>query len=88
MKLLHCRSCEDVVALRVSDDHRHCDCGRSFGKLNSAKQPEIFGPAILLGIADNKLARAINAQPDSGKGPPFHAYVFPRSLSGAVSEAV
>lgn len=78
MRLLHCKSCGDVVRLFKSDEDRHCFCGRTFGRLLPTYHPFHEGDGIVLGVNERNLAKAIAQQPMAGNGPRFYAYVMPK----------
>lgn len=58
MKLIFCRSCQDVVRLRI-DSTRKCDCGQCGGHYTDDKNAEYWGEtAVPLGIDNPSLAEA------------------------------
>jgi hypothetical protein len=80
MKLLFCRQCRDVVALRK--ETRHCLCGKSCGIVKSdGVSTAITGPAVALGFTDQSFDAAIRNQPESGlRGSDFVAFVMPKNV--------
>ncbi len=48
MKLLNCLACQDIV--RLNNDDRPCQCGRSSGHYVNAKVVEYAGPARIMGM--------------------------------------
>ncbi len=69
MKLLHCRSCGDIIALRYGK-MRYCECGKSGGRYTGARagvpdeetgiigHVEVFGEeAYVLGLATEDVKR-------------------------------
>ena len=51
MKLLYCKSCADIVKLRLVP--RTCACGKSSGHYTSLVNADIGGPCLVLGL-DNR----------------------------------
>ena len=80
MKLIYCPGCHDVV--KLARDRRDCECGACGGFYKDDGLNAIYvGPAIPLGFANNTLVKAIENQPDEGKGECFVAFVIPKSCS-------
>lgn len=77
MKLLYCPKCSDVVKLGHNSP-RTCVCRASGGRYVDNLNAEIWGEAIPLGFANSSLMMALRAQPESGLGKEFTAFVIPR----------
>lgn len=77
MKLIYCKSCNDVVTLR-SSHRRTCECGRSWGRYTTLTNAYCGGDAVPLGLIPKSLWRAINAQPETGMGKEFLTFVIPK----------
>ena len=76
MKLFICKSCYDVVSLRVSSI-RYCECKKSGGHYLDSLNAEYWGEAIPLGFSNSSLLNAIQNRPQNGKGRSFEAFVIP-----------
>lgn len=81
MKLIWCRNCGDIVALRVGKPRR-CECGASSGQYIDEINAAISGPCRPLGVANSTLALALVEQKlhgdlPSGLGRRFEAFVIP-----------
>lgn len=83
MKLLLCRSCQDVQKLRT--EPRWCACGKSGGRyLEDLLHAEYWGRhALLIGFANNTLADAVlSGLWKSGEfGPRFTAFIIPETAT-------
>lgn len=86
MKLLFCLTCGDVRKLadpgRLGATETRCHCGRSWGHYTDNINAEFGGNAVLLGVANSSLARALNEQHDKGDlpnglGRTFEAFIIP-----------
>lgn len=67
MKLLFCKQCQDIVALRRV--HRACECGESGGKyLDDGLHAVVDGPCHLIGFANSTLQRAYWLHEDQPEG--------------------
>lgn len=78
MKLIHCRICGDVVALRL--EPRTCICGQSGGHYKEDRlHAVISGPCVPLGFANGSFNRALLARPQTGPGAEFAAFVIERN---------
>lgn len=76
MKLLLCRSCQDIF--RLVEEERTCRCGSTKGAYTGNVQARYSGPhAVPIGFANESLVRAIKNQPESGMGERFEAFVIP-----------
>jgi hypothetical protein len=77
MKLIYCPVCEDIVKL-----HRTlttCQCGRSYGMYAPDGYHAVYsGKAIPLELANSSFMFALNAQPESGNGQTFTAFMIPK----------
>ena len=76
MKLLFCKSCQDIVKLPIMK-FRKCQCGKSRGRyLKDEYHAEIQGEhAIPICFLNSTLAAAIRCRPKSGNGMEFVAFV-------------
>lgn len=77
MKLIFCPECHDVV--KLARDWRNCECRASGGQYKNDLDAVYTAPAIPLGFANSTLVKAIENQPDEGKGECFEAFVIPKS---------
>ena len=84
MKLLFCKKCNDVVKLRR--DPITCECGASWGRYREDGLHAEYGgePAVLLGIANSSLFRALVLQNSLGDNPhglgrTFEAFIIPEN---------
>lgn len=77
MKLILCKSCQDVVRLQTNE-LRFCQCGASGGKYLNTLDAIYFGDsAVPLGFNNHSLGPAIFKQPKVGKGLGFNAFIIP-----------
>lgn len=97
MKLIFCKECRDVVALKENID-RTCECGKSGGRYVDDLNAEIWGPCLKLGFSNHSFSAAIIAQRLSGdstekmaygtgyvtKGRDFEAFIIPESAETMV----
>lgn len=68
MKLLMCRYCHDVLKLRRRET-RFCMCKKSWGHyLTDGANAEVSQEAIVIGIDNNTVVRAIQAQANKDSG--------------------
>lgn len=75
MKLIFCKKCNDVVALRRQE--RSCFCGESKGAYGpDGLHATISGFAIPLGFANSSFEHALRNQPEEGWGKVFTAFVI------------
>lgn len=88
MRLLYCKTCEDVVRLARRDEDRHCECGRSFGRMVDHGVVVVGGPSLVLGVTEPQLLRAVNNVPATGEGPRFFAFVMPSNSPTVRKEEV
>ena len=78
MKLLYCKSCNDLFSLNI--DNRTCQCGETGGHYKDNKLDiVIYGHAIPVGINNNFFLTAVDIQNDFGEGINFEAYVMPKN---------
>ena len=78
MKLLFCKSCNDLFSLNI--DYRTCHCGESGGNYKDNKLDIVInGPAVPVGINNGMFLTAVNLQGDFGEGIPFDAFVIPKN---------
>ena len=77
MKLIFCRSCNDVRRLFVGRT-TVCWCGKSWGRYIDDTNAEMGGQVTPLGFANKSFAKALCAQPGRGDGKTFEAFVIPR----------
>lgn len=83
MKLLLCKSCQDVV--RLIDEKRVCRCGKTGGIYVDDLNAKYFGnDAVPIGFANSSLHQAIINQPIGGHGKEFIAFVIPKNCSTLV----
>jgi len=77
MKLIYCRSCGDIRALRAESEAR-CFCGASGGQYRSdGVHADIAGPCVPLGVANMSFEAALAAPPrEDGRGNSFEAFVI------------
>lgn len=77
MKLLLCKSCQDVIRL-IPNEVRSCKCGNCSGKYINGIDAVYTGEnAVPLGFANSTLVSSIRNQPQSGMGSNFTAFVIP-----------
>jgi hypothetical protein len=75
MKLIYCKSCGDVVALRR--EWRSCLCKLSAGKyLEDGLHAEIEGNCMPLGFKNSSFREALQNQPEKYWGEAFTAFVI------------
>jgi hypothetical protein len=80
MKLLFCKSCNDIV--KLIETKRTCKCGKVGGKYTDDLNAVYFGEmAVPIGFANSTLVKAINNQPQNGIGENFTSFVIPRDCS-------
>jgi len=79
MKLILCKSCQDVVRLR-EEEERFCSCGKCSGQYSDELNAWYKGgdDVIPLGFANSTLVTAFKNQPDRGWGEHFTAFVIPK----------
>lgn len=78
MKLLFCKSCQDII--KMDTETRTCKCGSCQGaytkdNLNAWYKGDL---AVPMGFANNSLALALNTQPTEGMGKLFEAFIIPK----------
>ena len=78
MKLIFCPLCHDVIRLHASEHPRPCLCGRSWGRYRNLSKADIGGAAVLLGISNVSLLKAVGDSTTTSTKLPIKAYVFPR----------
>lgn len=77
MKLLLCKSCQDVIKLTYTS--RTCECGKAGGRYLNDLDAEYFGSsAVPIGFANGSLVDAVFKQPEKGMGQTFTAFVIPK----------
>lgn len=78
MKLLFCKHCHTIIVL--SHNWRVCKCRGTSGQyLSDDLHAEYQGKyAVPLGIHTDEFLAAIEAQPESGLGKTFTAFVTPK----------
>ena len=75
MKLLYCVECQDVI--RLVKEERKCSCGKVSGKYLDKLHAEYSGEeAVPIGFDNSSLIKAIQSQPDTGRGRRFDAFVI------------
>lgn len=84
MKLLHCRSCFDIVAL--SFEERTCLCGKSSGHYKDKLNAVVKGTCMVIGISNPSFIKATARQmyfgdKDDGQGREFTAFIVPANCS-------
>jgi hypothetical protein len=78
MKLILCRKCHDLVAMRRTP--RRCECGAAGGQYVDDVNAVYHGEAVPLGIANSSLATAVQNQPEDGNlGQRFEAFVIQKT---------
>ena len=78
MKLLYCKSCNDLFSLNI--DNRTCQCGETGGHYKDNKLDiVIYGHAVPVGINNNFFLTAVDIQNDYGEGIPIEAFVMPKN---------
>lgn len=78
MKLVLCKSCQDVIRL-IQSEVRTCKCGNAGGKYLNELDAVYFGEfAIPLGFQNSSVVQAIRSQPENGLGVEFTAFVIPK----------
>ena len=77
MKLLYCKTCEDIVKLTKAT--RTCRCGATGGHYKVDGYNAIYyGPAIPLGFTNGSFIEAIRNQPEYGDGYRYTSFVIPK----------
>lgn len=80
MKLLFCKSCQDVI--RLNKDYKNCSCKKIGGKYIDDLNAIYFGEqAVPLGFNNHSMLKAINTQPEDGLGKDFIAFVIPKKCN-------
>lgn len=78
MKLLLCKTCQDVI--RLFAEERQCKCGAVRGRYVDDVNSVYSGDsAVPLGFSNSSLVSAMHNQPNSGLGRRFDAFVIPRN---------
>ena len=78
MKLILCRSCQDVFKLST-EKVRTCACGKCAGVYLDAVNALYSGDdAVPIGFGNTTLVYALMNQPANGVGKEFTAFVIPR----------
>jgi len=67
MKLLYCVSCQDIIRLRVSETHRYCECGRSWGRYRTERIAEVGGKGRIIGIHNIQFLKARVPTPEKNR---------------------
>ena len=80
MKLILCWKCSDVVKCGMRRK-RYCKCKEAWGKYINDLDAEIGGTAISVCLHNSHLVEAIKAQPESGWGKEFKAWVPAKECS-------
>lgn len=78
MKLLLCHECGDVFNLK--SEVKTCSCGQTRGQYTDDLNA-VYDGGIPLGFANSSFLEAVIAQPESGLGKEFTAFVIPRECS-------
>lgn len=78
MKLLFCRTCNDIFSL--SPKEKACACGKARGAYDRDLLHAWYSGtcAIPLGFVNSSFDEAIGAQPEHGLGERFIAFVIPK----------
>lgn len=78
MKLILCRKCNDVF--KLDNKVRTCKCGCCSGRyLSDDYHAEYCGKeAIPIGFANSSLVKAVQNQPEEGRGEVFEAFIIPK----------
>jgi len=85
MKLILCKLCGDVVALRPKQ--RTCECGASSGRYLGPVKATIAGPCLPIGFLNRGLKEAIENRPEQGMGAVFTAFVIPKDCETIKTES-
>lgn len=76
MKLLFCKSCQDVF--RLTGIERACRCGAVRGRyVDDINAVYAGSDAVPLGFKNSIFAWAVTKQPEEGEGLRFDAFVIP-----------
>lgn len=76
MRLLFCRSCQDLF--RLVSAERACQCGETRGRyVNDLDAIYSGGAAVPIGFNNSSFAKAIAEQRPRGNSEPFSAFVIP-----------
>ncbi|MCC7349865.1 MAG: hypothetical protein IT446_04785 [Phycisphaerales bacterium] len=65
MKLLYCIACQDIIRLRLSETHRYCECGKSWGRYRTGRIAEVGGKGRIIGIHNIQFSKALVPNPDT-----------------------
>lgn len=77
MKLLFCKNCQDLIRLIASN--RSCLCGKTSGHYDDDLNAVYEGDfAVPIGFLNSSFSKAIQNQPQDGKGEIFKAFVIPK----------
>jgi hypothetical protein len=86
MKLMMCRTCASIIS--IGYDRRECACEACSARYDPDGLHVTYrGPAVLIGIANKSLVRAIANQPKSGMGERFDAFVIPTECETVTKES-
>lgn len=76
MKLIFCRSCEDLVSLREAP--RSCSCGKSKGNYRADGRRAVYsGPCVPVIIKNESLDKGVAKWKDVKESVPVEAFVIP-----------
>ncbi len=78
MKLILCTNCQDVVRL-MPEEERFCKCGMCSGKYDDEGIYAWYTGkyCVPIGFDNESFLKAIQRQPEDGKGYRFEAFVIP-----------
>jgi len=77
MKLLFCKTCEDIV--KLSKATKTCQCGECGGHYEADGINAVYyGKAMPLGFANSTFVDAMSKQPEYGKGIHYTSFVIPK----------
>ena len=85
MKLLYCKSCQDVVRPLIGIE-RTCKCGKSsiVAQLDGITISYTGEQCTIFGIHNPSFIDALHHQPESGQGKDFTAFVLPKKCATAI----
>jgi len=77
MKLIFCKSCQDVV--RLTGHLRKCQCGECWGVYTDGLYAKVSESSVVLGFSNPSFVRALHNPPTDPDGPGkrFEAFVIP-----------
>jgi hypothetical protein len=75
MKLLYCKSCNDIF--NINHDPKICTCGKSMGMYTDTINAIYSGDCIPMGIANNSFLEAVKHPPMFEPSTSIVAFIIP-----------